>query len=123
MSLYIKTMNLLHISYAAYNFNDPEHIDYIRMRKYPVVQGQRFSKTTEIPPASFGTGLFVPGVTYKITAIKTHKKFYFNVEGLKDTILFSWDIVNYSPVTDGRIGLRHMFTISAMYKNFKVYTK
>ncbi|NOY95532.1 MAG: DUF1961 family protein [Chlorobi bacterium] len=123
MKTYYQNMNALHISYAAYGNDGPGHIDYIRARKYPVVPGQKFSTTTEIPPASFDTGLFVPGVSYKITVIKTNKKLYFKVEGQGVSKLFSWDITNFPPVTGGRVGLRHMYTRSAMYKGFKVYTK
>ena len=36
---------------------------------------------------------------------------------------FEWDISEIAPISEGRIGLRHMFTRSALYKNFKIYTK
>ncbi len=122
MSKYFKNMNLLHISYAAYNFDD-SGIDYIRVRQYPVAPGQRFGKTTEILPASFDTGLFIAGVTYKITVVKTDGSLYFKVVGPDDSKLFLWDISNKQQIAEGRIGLRHMFTRSAMYSSFKIYTR
>lgn len=122
MSKYFYNMNPLHISYAAYPMTneDPEN-DYIRVRKYPAEQGQ-FRKT-EILPAYFKTGLFLPGETYKITVIKTDSKFYFNVKGKTTEKLYEWDLEEGQSPQEGRIGLRHMFTRSARYKDFKVWTK
>lgn len=116
-------MNPLHISYAAFPMvnTDPEN-DYIRIRKYPAETQEKF-KDTEILPAYFKTGLFLPGVTYKITVIKTQSKLYFKVKGNGDEKLFSWDLAEGQSPEKGRIGLRHMFTRSARYKNFKVWTK
>lgn len=124
MSTYFMNMKTLHISYAAFNRDNPDgKNDYIRARRYPLTPGENFGTTTEIPPSSFRTGLFIPGETYKITVIKTNDKLYFKVEGQNDSKLFSWDLKDSPPVTEGRIGLRHMFTRSARYKDFKIYTK
>ena len=122
MSKYYYNMNPLHISYAAFPMvnDDPEN-DYIRIRKYPAEEG-KFGET-EILPAYFKTGLFLPGVSYKITVIKTQSKLYFNVKGNGDEKLFSWDLAEGQSPEEGRIGLRHMFTRSARYKDFKVWTK
>jgi hypothetical protein len=70
MSKYYYNMTPLHISYAAFPManEDPKN-DYIRIRKYPAEEG-KFGDT-EILPAYFKTGLFLPGKTYKITVIKT----------------------------------------------------
>ena len=35
--------------------------------------------------------------------------------------LFTCDLSNVEPITEGRVGLRHMYTRSAIYKNFKIY--
>jgi hypothetical protein len=122
MSKYYYNMDPLHISYAAFPMvnEDPDN-DYIRIRKYPAQEG-KFGET-EILPAYFKTGLFLPGVTYKITVIKTASKLYFNVKGNGDEKLFAWDLAEGQSSIEGRIGLRHMFTRSARYKNFKVWTK
>lgn len=119
---YYYYMNPLHISYSAFPMvnEDPEN-DYIRIRKYPAEEG-KFSET-EIPPAYFKTGLFLPGVTYRITIIKTVSKLYFNVKGNGDEKLYSWDLAEGQSSIEGRIGLRHMYTRSSRYKNFMVWTK
>lgn len=119
MKTYFDHMNCLHISYAAFG-NDGE---YIRARKYPRPHNEDFNISTEIPEASFTTGLFIPGITYKITVVKTKNKLFFHVKNKEDNKLYSWDLNEAHRVTEGRIGLRHMFTRSSMYKNFKVYTR
>ncbi len=124
MKHYFNTMKALHISYASFdNTNTDSTKDYIRVRQYPVLPGQNFNTTTEIPEATFETGLFTPDQTYKITVIKTDKKLYFKVAGKNSSKLFSWNLTNQAPILAGRIGLRHMFTRSARYKDFKIYTK
>lgn len=119
MRSYFDTMKCLHISYAAFG----KEGEYVRARKYPRPKGKDFNTTTEIPKASFNTGLFEPGVTYKITVIKTKDTLYFYVDGKQVSKLFNWDLSSVLPVNKGRIGLRHMFTRSSLYRNFKVYTK
>jgi len=124
MKTYYTYMKALHISYASYdNKNTDPKKDYIRVRKYPVLAGQNFNTTTEIPNASFETGLFNPNETYKITIIKTNQKLYFKVLGKDTSKLFSWDLTGTPAFLEGRIGLRHMHTRSAVYKDFSVFTK
>lgn len=124
MKTYYNYMKTLHISYASYdNKNTDIKKDYIRVRKYPVVAGQNFNTTTEIPNPSFETGLFNPNETYKITIIKTNQKLYFKVVGKDVSKLFTWDLSNMPVIVEGRIGLRHMHTRSAVYKDFSVFTK
>ncbi|WP_372772879.1 DUF1961 family protein [Mangrovibacterium sp.] len=122
MSKYYYNMNPLHISYAAFPMvnEDPDN-DYIRVRKYPAEEG-RFGET-EVPPAYERTGLFLPGVTYRVTVIKSKSKLFFQVEGENGKKLFSWDLKEGQSPEEGRIGLRHMFTRSAQYSDFKVWTK
>ena len=124
MKKYFMNMKALHISYAAYKGNNlNQNSDYVRARQYPLHPGQDFSSTTEIPWPSFETGLFKPGETYKVTVIKTNEKLYFKVEGKSDSKLFFWDLTDHPPIVEGRIGLRHMYTRSARYKDFNIYTK
>lgn len=124
MQTYFNNMNALHISYASYdNSNTDLKKDYVRARKYPVIPGKDFNTTTEIPPASFNTGLFNIGETYKITVIKTSEKLFFKVEGKNISKLFEWELSATEPINEGRIGLRHMYTRSARYKNFKIFVK
>ncbi len=123
MSKYYDNMNTYHISYAAFEMvNDDPETDYVRVRKYPATVEIPF-KNTEVPPSFDRTGLFQTGETYKITVIKTSSKLFMNVEGENAEKLFSWDLPGENPITEGRIGLRHMFTRSARYSDFKVYVK
>ncbi len=123
MSKYWRNMNLIHISYAAFPMvnEDPDN-DYIRVRKYPATEEIPF-KDTEVPPAFEKTGLFLPDVTYKMTWIKTGEQLFLKVQGGGNTRQYTWDLTAFTPVTEGRIGLRHMFTRSAQYSDFKVYTR
>ena len=120
MSKYYNYMKALHISYAAFDMdNDDPEADYIRIRKYPATEEIPF-QNTEIPPAYFKTGLFLPGETYKITVIKTGSKLFMNVKGKELEKLFSWDLPAENPITEGRIGLRHMYTRSARYRDIRI---
>ncbi len=123
MSKYYNYMKTLHISYAAFPMvNEDPHNDYIRVRKYPVTEEITFDDM-EIPPSYENTGLFLPDRTYKITVIKTNSKLFFNVEGEGLEKLYTWQLDSTNPITEGRIGLRHMFTRSASYSDIKVSVK
>lgn len=120
MRNYFQTMKLLHISYAAYGRDDNgEDDDYVRCRRYPKADDGAFAKTG-IKPDSFRTGLFHTGQTVHITAIKKGDRLFFNVAGGGKEKLFAWQSPLISEVTEGRIGLRHMWMKSARYKNFTV---
>lgn len=123
MSKYYNNMHTIHISYAAFPMvnKDPEN-DYLRVRRYPVSQEITF-KDIEVAPSYFQTGLFLTGVTYTMTWIKSGGKLYLSVFGNNETKGYSWDLSKFDKITEGRIGLRHMFTRSASYRNFKVWTK
>lgn len=60
---------------------------------------------------------------YHITAIKSGEKLFFKMESKDGVEVFFWDISEIKPVNSGRVGLRHMYTRSAIYKNIKIYTK
>lgn len=132
MTAYLRTMRLLHISYASFGSDAPKGQDYLRARHYPVKQG---GPRNRFEPTYFDTGLFKPGATYKITVIRKADDLYMNVEYLRggaisasdfnpetDKIsrLFHWDISESQPVREGRIGLRHMATRASRYKDFRV---
>ncbi len=124
MKTYFNYMKAFHLSYASFeNTNTDQNKDYVRLRQYPVKPGENFNTSTEIPNAFFETGLFKTGKTYKITIIKTAKTIYFKVTGKNISKLFSWDISQQPELDEGRIGLRHMFSRSAIYKDFSIYTK
>jgi hypothetical protein len=123
MSKYYNYMKTLHISYAAFKMeNDDPEDDYIRVRQYPVTEEVTF-KDMAIAPDYFNTGLFLHGVTYKISVIKTKSKLFMTVEGNDMVKKYSWILNKPESITEGRIGLRHMFTRSANYSDFKIYTK
>jgi len=118
MKTYFNNMKALHISYASFDNNNADKTkDYIRVRQYPVIPGQNFNTTTEIPNPFFETGLFKTGENYKITVIKTNEKLYFEVTGKNGATLFSWNLKNQPSLLEGRIGLRQMATRSALYKD------
>lgn len=120
---YFTNMKTLHISYASFeNDNTDSKNDYIRVRQYPVIIGQNFNTTTEIPNPYFETELFKTDQTYKIILIKTKAKLYFKVAGKNSSKLFSWDLSKKPELLEGRIGFRQMATRSALYKDILIYT-
>lgn len=123
MSKYYNNMKTIHISLAAFPMvnEDPEN-DYLRVRRYPMTDKITF-KDMEVEPSFFKTGLFLTGVTYKMTWIKSGNKLYLAVSGNNEIKKYTWDLSKFDPIVEGRIGLRHMFTRSASYKNFNVWAK
>lgn len=121
MRKYFNNMNLLHISYAAFG-NDGKGLYYVRSRRYPKPKDKGFN-TIRIEPSYDNKGFVKTGQTYHITAIKSGTMLYFKMESEDGEELFTWDCSNFAPITEGRIGLRHMYTRSAIYQNFKVYTQ
>jgi hypothetical protein len=119
MKTYFENMNALHISYSAFG-NTENSFHYVRARRYPKPDNKPF-KVTQIEPSYDRKGYFKTGETYHITAIKTNKDLYFEIKSKSGVELFHWDISNIASIKDGRIGLRHMYTRSAVYKNFRVY--
>lgn len=121
MKTYYENMNTFHISYSAFG-NQENSFHYVRARRYPKPDDKPF-KVTKIEPSYDKQGYFKPGQTYHITAIKTKKYLFFKMESKDGVELFKWDISKIKPITEGRIGLRQMFTRSSVYKNFKIYSK
>tara|TARA_R110002049_G_scaffold181019_1_gene348048 strand:+ start:2390 stop:3193 length:804 start_codon:yes stop_codon:yes gene_type:complete len=120
MRTYFNNMNALHISYAAF---DPDGNEYIRARRYPTTEELGFKDLVIEPSYDNLNGLFKKNVTYHITVIKSNEKLFFKVDGNKTNQIFTWDLTGKEPIVEGRIGLRHMFTRSALYKNFKIYSR
>ena len=121
MRTYFENMNTFHISYSAFG-NQENSFHYVRARRYPKPDDKPF-KVTQIEPSYDKQGYFKSGQTYHITAIKTADHLFFKMESKDGTELFKWNISKIKPIVEGRIGLRHMFTRSSMYKNFKIYAK
>jgi hypothetical protein len=123
MKMYYNNMNTYHISYAAFDAKEYSgENDYIRFRKYnPYKEGL---KGTNLKPDYHKTGLFKPFITYAIEIIKTDDSIKMNITNLKnpdDKLRCEWDISKVDNLKTGRIGLRHMYTRSAIYKNIKIH--
>ena len=120
MRKYFGHMNTLHISYAAFGMeNDDPEADYIRARRYMPLRGQGL-KETELKPDYFRTGLFKQGVPYQITVIKQGRDLFMRIRGDEREKLCHWKNVSLPPINEGRIGLRHMYTRGARYRNFRI---
>ena len=120
MKTYFENMNVLHISYAAFG-NKEDGFYYVRARRYPKPQDKGFN-VTQIEPSYDYKGYFKSGQNYHVTAIKSGNMLYFKTESADGEELFTWNLSNVAPITEGRIGLRHMYTRSALYRNFKIYS-
>jgi hypothetical protein len=117
MATYFNHMHTYHLSYAAFP-NTGEPVAYIRGRRYlPEGKGLR---GTELFPDHDPEGLFATGVPHKITVIKNNRGLFMRIAN--DAKVFHGHMSNPAlpPITHGRIGLRHMFTRSARYANFRV---
>lgn len=121
MKSYFNNMNLLHISYAAFGKEDlGVESDYVRARRYPVLDGGVFNKDTVIGGDVFATGLFKSGETYHVTVIKKQHQLFMEFKNDKQRRLITWDTSQFPLVTEGRIGLRQMWRKSARYSNFVI---
>jgi hypothetical protein len=121
MSVYWGNMHTYHISYAAYG-REPvtDDYDYIRARRYrpdllprkngPIFEPDRYERT----------GLFAPGVPHRITVIKQGNELFMMIRNPDKDYLCHWVNTDQPLVTEGRIGLRHMYTRSARYRDFRV---
>jgi parallel beta-helix repeat protein len=117
MRTYFKNMNAYHISYAAFGTkNTVPGKDYIRARRY-VCKGLG---GTELKSEYENTGLFAPGVPHQITIIKRDRDVFMHIKNAKKELLCHFKNSKFDPITEGRIGLRHMYTRGARYKDFKV---
>lgn len=123
MSKYYNYMNTYHISFAAFSAKKYSgDNDYVRLRRYdPSKEGLN---GTMVPGEYFKTGLFKPNVTYHIQVFRYNDQIEMHVQnrevGSKKTI-YQWDASIFPACESGRIGLRHMYTRSARYKDFKVW--
>ncbi|MFK7849782.1 MAG: DUF1961 family protein [Akkermansiaceae bacterium] len=117
MSTYFKHMHTYHISYAAFP-NNEDATGYIRARRYmPEKAGL---KGTELKPEYLPQGLFQQGVKHRITVIKNPRDLFMRIKSPEKTLYCHIKNKGFPVITEGRIGLRHMFTRSARYANFKV---
>ena len=118
MRMYFDHMNTYHISYAAFGNAGDSDQQYIRARRYmPNATGL---KGSDLEPDYFPEGLFKQDVPHKITVIKKNRELFMKVENAEQTYYCHMTNPDLPPITEGRIGLRHMFTRSARYKNIRI---
>lgn len=118
MRTYFDHMNLYHVSYAAFPNEADRTIDYIRARRYmPEAKGL---EGTDLSPDYLGTGLFAPGVPHHITVIKKGQTIAMRVENPDQVKYCYWENTALPPIEKGPIGLRHMWTRSARYRDFRI---
>jgi hypothetical protein len=120
MKSYFLNMNALHISYAT---TGPKRSHYVAARRYPAKDKGSFMQGTMVQPIYENVDLFKPGETYHITALREGNRLTFTAEHEGKTHSFEWDTSAFPPVTEGRIGLRHMWARSSRYQNFRVFEK
>lgn len=120
MRTYFNNMNTLHISYAAF---DPTGKEYVRARRYPVTKEVTFKDMMLAPSYDNLKELFIENIKFHITVIKTKELLFFKVDSENKSHIFEWDLTQKDPIVEGNIGLRHMFTRSALYKDFEIYVK
>lgn len=123
MKTYFNNMNTYHISYAAYGGESvTDNYDYIRARRYMPSLKKGLNGTALTPDSYERTGLFKPGVPHQITVIKLKNEIFMRIKDPEKEYLCYFENKDLPGITEGRIGLRHMFTRSARYKNFRVST-
>ncbi|WP_016956459.1 DUF1961 family protein [Catenovulum agarivorans] len=120
MRHYFDNMNTYHISYAAYGVenNDPEQ-DYVRARRYMPLANKGL-KGTALEGDNMNTGFFATGVPHQITVIKNGHNLWMKVQNSEQSQVYYWDTSSHPYLNEGRIGLRHMFTRSAIYKDIRI---
>lgn len=118
MRAYYDNMNTYHLSYAAFPNTEDDSESYIRARRY--MPNKTGLKGTNLKPDYFPEDLFAPGVPHKITVIKKERDIYMRVVNDEQTYYCHFMNPDLPIITEGRIGLRHMFTRSARYKNIKI---
>lgn len=118
MRTYYNTMNLYHVSYSAFGNDGKATQSYIRARRYmPHAKGL---KGTDLEPDYHFDTLFATGVKHHITVIKKDRELLMRVENPGEVAYCRMVNTELPPVTEGRIGLRHMFTRSARYENVTI---
>ncbi len=120
MRTYFNHMNTYHISYSAFTQdNEDPADDYLRARRYLPETGKGLEGTA-LHPDYARTGLFETGVPYRITVIKHGDDLFMRVRGSNKETLCHWKTDAFPLISEGRVGLRHMYTRSARYRDFRV---
>ena len=121
METYFNHMHAYHLSYAAYPNSGEQRISYLRARRY-VPEGEGL-KGTEMVPEYNPEGFFAQAVPHHITVVKKDRELMIRVENPNKVGHFHFTNARHPAITEGRVGLRHMFTRSARYANFQISTR
>ena len=116
MSVYFDHMHTYHLSYAAFEGNDTT--SYVRARRY--VPERSGLEGTDLKPDYFPTGLFRTGASHRITVIKRFRELLVRIENGEQTVYCHMTNPHLPDIAEGRVGLRHMFTRAARYRNFRI---
>lgn len=116
MREYFGHMNAYHISYAAFTNDDSRDRGYIRARRYLAADLEGTEFGDDYDPA----GLFAFGVPHAMTAIKSGDHVYLRITTDQRELLCHWHNTKFPPIERGRIGLRHMFTRGARYRDIRI---
>ncbi len=122
MKHYFNHMNTYHVSFAAFpmvNADQDSEADYIRARRYMPDSSNGLGGTALLPDYE-PEGLFKKGVPHQITVIKRGDDLFMRVRNAEQTLVCHWPTTTHPDISSGRIGLRHMFTRSARYRNFRI---
>jgi hypothetical protein len=120
METYFNHMNTYHISYAAFPNATDKTGGYIRARRY--IPEKNGIKGAELKPDYDPWTLFATGVKHHITVIKKDRDLFMRIENPDRVLHCHMQNPDLPAITEGRIGLRHMFTRSARYANFRIST-
>jgi hypothetical protein len=118
MRNYYENMHTYHISYAANPGANEEDVSYIRGRRY--MPHRTGLKGTDLDPDYYPKGLFNPSVKHHITVIKKDRDLHMRIQNPEQVYYCHMRNPKLPVITEGRIGIRHMFTRSARYKNFSI---
>lgn len=123
MHTYFNNMHTYHISYAAFSAKEYSgYNDYIRLRRYN--PNKRGLGGTNVPGDHFRTGLFKTNVTYHIQVFRYKNQIEMHIQNnqnASEQLICKWDVSMFPACESGRIGLRHMYTRNARYKNIKIW--
>jgi hypothetical protein len=117
MKTYYNNMNTYHISYAAF---PDDTKSYIRGRRY--MPHRTGLKGTDLKPEYWSETLFATGVKHHITIVKKDRVIYMKIQNSREVVHCYFENEKLPVITEGRVGLRHMFTRSSTYKNFTIST-
>lgn len=118
MKSYFNNMNLYHISYAAFSNDGISTSSYVRGRRY--MPHQKGLKGTNMMPDYNYKQMFGTGVPHKVTVIKKDRELFLRIKNPKAVEYCHLRNSELPIISKGRVGLRHMFTRSARYRNFSI---